>query len=41
MAKIFRYITRRQKCYVGISLIFIIFQVCLVSQCLYRRKAAA
>lgn len=29
MAKIFRYITRRQKCYVGISLIFIIFQVWL------------
>ena len=29
MAKIFRYITRRQKRYVGISLIFIIFQVWL------------
>lgn len=29
MAKIFRYITRRQWCYVGISLIFIIFQVWL------------
>lgn len=29
MAKIFRHITRRQWCYVGISLIFIIFQVWL------------
>lgn len=29
MVKIFRYITRRQWCYVGISLIFIIFQVWL------------